>query len=180
MPTPTNLQMRTLWIKLRLIRTMQTNYLMSNKIPPRLDIPRHRLAPQARTPILPTKRLLEPIPRLDRPVQQPLLPDFKPRCGGGVEGAAVVGFIGAVCEPCDHGAHSVYPVCVHGGDVLPCCDGYVCAGRGARRVAGEGVVGDFEDGVVGYSFALDHPLCAVLHRLVAVRVVAIVVLVKRE
>lgn len=66
----------------------------------------------------------------------------------------------------------MHPVCVCGCDVLACCDGDVCAGGGARGVAGERGVGEGEDGVVGDPFALDHPGCGVLGGLVAVGVIA--------
>jgi hypothetical protein len=84
----------------------------------------------------------------------------------------VVGIIGAVRQPCDHWTNGVHPVCIHGGNVLTCCDGYVCACRGTGGVAREGRVGGFEDGIVGYPFALDHPVCRVLRRFVAVGIVA--------
>lgn len=84
----------------------------------------------------------------------------------------------------------MHPVRVRSGDGLPGCDGDVCARRRAGRVAGEGVVGDFEDGVVGGPFALDpgvvlgdgvdgwgwgngHPGRGVLHVVVAVGIVAV-------
>lgn len=60
LPTPTNIQMRTLRIELRLIRTMQTDNLMPDNIPPRPQVLRNRLGPQTRTAIPHTKRLLEP------------------------------------------------------------------------------------------------------------------------
>lgn len=117
--------MRTLGIKLRLIRTMQTNNLMPHQVPPRLQILRHRLTPQTRTTIPPAETLLEPCTLFNSTFKQPFLPDLEPRCGGAVEGAAVVGVVSAVCEPGDHGADSVHPVCVDGGDVLACGDGDV-------------------------------------------------------
>ena len=164
--------MRTLGIKLRLIRTMQTNNLMPDKILPRLQRPRNRLTPQTWTPVPVTKRLLEPLPRLNRALQQPLLPDLEPVRRRAVECGAVVGVVGAVREPCDHGPDGVHPVCVDGGDVLAGCDGDVRARGVSGGVAREGGVGGREDGIIGDPFALDHPICGVLHGLVAVGVVA--------
>jgi len=66
----------------------------------------------------------------------------------------------------------VHPVRVHGGYVLACTNGYVGAGGSARCVAGQGGVGGFEDGVVGYPFSLWHPRDSVLHGFIAVGVVA--------
>lgn len=58
------------------------------------------------------------------------------------------------------------PVHVHCGDVLAWEDGDVGAGWGAGGVAGEGMIGGFEDRVVGYPFSLDHPGGGVLEGLV--------------
>ncbi|KAH4169666.1 hypothetical protein HBH79_124760 [Parastagonospora nodorum] len=158
-PTPTNMQMRTLRIKLRLIRTMQTNDLMADKIPPRPQVLRNSLGPQTRTAIPHTKRLLKPRSFLNGTFQQPSLADLEPVGYGAVEHMAVIGFVGAVREPDDHGTDGVDPVPVDRGDILTCRDGHVCARRCAGRVAREGDVVGLEDGVVGNPFALDHP-CA--------------------
>lgn len=164
--------MRTLRIKLRLIRTMQTNNLVSYQIP---SCPQRRgypFLPQTRTPIPPTEVLLEPRPLLNRPLEQPPLAYLKPvrRCA--VERRTIVRVVGAVRHPRDHRADGVHPVCVDGGDGRTGCygDGGAC-GR-AWRVAGEGGVRGFEDGVVGGPGALGEPGGGGLHGDVAVGVVA--------
>ena len=102
---------------------------------------------------------MKPISRLNSPILQTFLPNFKPVGIGGVEGSAVVS---AVCHPCDHGADGVDPVVVYSGDVVTGVYGDRGAGRCAWEVAGEANVVGFEDGIVGYPFSLDHPVCLVL------------------
>lgn len=114
---PRNSQMRTLGIKLRLIRNMQRNNLMSYQIIPRFQTCRYRLSPEIRSSVPVLEYSLTPHSFLDRAADETALGDLEPLAFGGVEGSTVGA---AVCHPEDHGPDCVQPV------VVNCC--YVIAG----------------------------------------------------